>query len=56
MCTLSPVRGLRPTHQGFADGVEQCLDGEFGIAVRELAEAGGKLFNEIGSGHNKMFQ
>ncbi len=32
-----------PAYQGFADSVEQCLDGEFGIAVRELAKTGGKI-------------
>ena len=43
-------------HECIADGVQQGFDGVFGVAVRELAEAGGKLFDEIGSGHNKMYQ
>ena len=44
---LDPV----PAHQRVAHGVKNGLDGVFGVAVRELAEARGEFFDEIGAGH-----
>ena len=40
-----------PSHQGFAHGIQNGFDGEFGIAVRQLTKAGGQFFNEVGAGH-----
>src|SRR5256885_4214328 len=39
------------SHQGIADGVKNRLDGLLGIALAQLAKAGGEFFDEIGSGH-----
>ena len=36
-----------PAHQGLAHGVQNGLDGVFGIAVGELAETGGQFFDEV---------
>ena len=43
-----------PTHQGIAHRVQYGLDGEFGIAVRELTKAGGQFFDEVGAGHGVL--
>src|SRR6478735_8250149 len=40
-------------HQRVAHGVEDGLDGVFGVAVRELRKAGCEFFDEIGAGHGK---
>ncbi len=40
-----------PAHQGVIHGVKDGLDGEFGVAVGQLAEAGSQLFNEVGTRH-----
>jgi hypothetical protein len=40
-------------HHGLADGVEQGLDGVFGVTLRQVAEPCRKGFNEVGSGHGK---
>lgn len=37
--------------QGFAHGVQDRFDGEFGVTVRQLLETGGQSFNEVGTGH-----
>ena len=36
-----------PAHQGLAHGIQNGLDGVFGIAVGELAKAGGQFFDEV---------
>ena len=33
------------THQCFAHGLKKCLDGIFGVAVRQLAKSGSQFFN-----------
>ena len=43
-----------PLHQGIAHCVQNGLDGEFGIAVRELTKAGGQFFDEVGAGHGVL--
>jgi hypothetical protein len=40
-----------PSNQGVVHRVQNGLDGKFGVAVGQLAEAGGQFFNEIGAGH-----
>ena len=43
----TPDLDAMPTHQGIAHGVQNGLDGVLGIAVGELAKAGGQFFNEV---------
>ncbi|MPM68801.1 hypothetical protein SDC9_115735 [bioreactor metagenome] len=38
-------------HQRVADCVENGFDGDFGIALRQLREAGGQFLNKVRSGH-----
>ena len=38
-------------HQSIAHCIQNGFDGQFGIALVELAKLGGKFFDEIGSGH-----
>ena len=38
-------------HQRVAHRVKNGLDGVFGIAVGELAKAGGQFFNKVRAGH-----
>jgi hypothetical protein len=37
--------------QGFAHGVQDRFDGEFGVTVRQLLKASSQGFNEVGAGH-----
>ena len=38
-------------HQSIAHGIQDGLDGQLGIALRELGKARRKFIDEIGSGH-----
>jgi hypothetical protein len=40
--------------QGFAHGVQDRFDGEFGVTVRQLLKASGQSFNEVGTGHVRL--
>jgi hypothetical protein len=37
--------------QGFAHGVQDRFDGEFGVTVRQLLKASGQSFYKVGTGH-----